>query len=164
VASQFFDFNSVLLEGIANLVLHGNFDFFDKALQRILMPRVLLLGISFFMALTVITPIFHFGPLFFAMFILVAFSYLIAIPSHFFNSNTFFAALRVPQAFLLMLLAMFRSKGAAKVFNHTKHTTVVGAKIVGSAQDYQENQKQINLNKQQDEVLTFNGNSNENRN
>jgi cellulose synthase/poly-beta-1,6-N-acetylglucosamine synthase-like glycosyltransferase len=164
VASQFFDFNSVLLEGIANLVLKGNFDFFDKAMQRILMPRVLLLGLSFFTASFAFIPYFHFGPAFFSLFILCSFSYLIAIPSHFFNSNTFFAALRVPQAFLLMLLAMFKSKGAAKVFNHTQHTTVVAAKIVDSAKDYQQNQKEMNLAGRQGEILTLNTQNHENRN
>ncbi|MFY8020013.1 MAG: glycosyltransferase [Bacteroidia bacterium] len=163
VASQFFDFNSVLLEGIANLVLEGNYDFFDKALQRILMPRVLLLGLSFFMACTVFFSVFTFGPVFFILFILCAFSYMIAIPSHFFNSNTFFAALRVPQAFFLMMLAMIRSKGAAKVFQHTEHSSVIQAKIVDSAQDYQENQKQVYPDKQQGEILTSNPNGDENR-
>lgn len=163
VASQFFDFNSVLLEGIANLVLEGNYDFFDKALQRILMPRVLLLGLSFFMAITVFFPVFAFGPFFLILFILCAFSYLIAIPSHFFNSNTFFAALRVPQAFLLMMLAMIRSKGAAKVFQHTEHSSVIKAKIVGSAQDYQENQKQLNHSDLPGEILTSKSQGNEDR-
>ena len=163
VASQFFDFNSVLLEGIANLVLEGNYDFFDKALQRILMPRVLLLGLSFIMAITVFFSVFAFGPFFLILFILCAFSYLIAIPSHFFNSNTFFAALRVPQAFLLMMLAMIRSKGAAKVFQHTEHSSVIKAKIVDSAKDYQENQNQINQSNLPGEILTSKSQGNEDR-
>lgn len=163
VASQFFDFNSVLLEGIANLVLEGNYDFFDKALQRILMPRVLLLGLSFIMAITVFFSVFAFGPFFLILFVLCAFSYLIAIPSHFFNSNTFFAALRVPQAFLLMMLAMIRSKGAAKVFQHTEHSSVIKAKIVDSAKDYQENQNQINQSNLPGEILTSKSQGNEDR-
>ena len=163
VASQFFDFNSVLLEGIANLVLEGNYDFFDKALQRILMPRVLLLGLSFIMAITVFFSVFAFGPFFLILFILCAFSYLIAIPSHFFNSNTFFAALRVPQAFLLMMLAMIRSKGAAKIFQHTEHSSVIKAKIVDSAKDYQENQNQINQSNLPGEILTSKSQGNEDR-
>ena len=163
VASQFFDFNSVLLEGIANLVLEGNYDFFDKALQRILMPRVLLLGLSFIMAITVFFSVFAFGPFFLILFVLCAFSYLIAIPSHFFNSNTFFAALRVPQAFLLMMLAMIRSKGAAKIFQHTEHSSVIKAKIVDSAKDYQENQNQINQSNLPGEILTSKSQGNEDR-
>ncbi len=121
VASQFFDFNSILIEGIANLILKGNIDFFDKAVQRILLPRVLLLGLSFFLAFLVLVPFSFFGFGFFGLFLLCVFSYLIAIPSSYFNIKTLKAALRVPQAFVLMVVAMAKSKGANKTFIHTEH-------------------------------------------
>lgn len=128
VASQFFDFNAVLIEGIAGLVLRGHFDFFDKSLQRLLMPRVLLLGLTFILGLTAFMPWFHFGTVFLIYFLLCAFSYLIAIPTHFFNSNTLLAAFRVPQAFFLMILALIKSKGASKIFIHTEHSAIVQRK------------------------------------
>ncbi len=125
VASQFFDFNTVLLEGLANLILKGNMDFFDKAIQRILLPRVLLLGLSFFSAFLILVPFSLFGAAFFSMFLLCCLSYLIAMPSSYFNFNTFKAAMRIPQAFILMLYAMAKSKGANKKFIHTDHSSTI---------------------------------------
>ncbi len=125
IASQFFDFNAVFLEGLYNLFAKGSVDFFDKALQRILLPRVLLLGFSFFCSFLLFVPISILGTWFFVLFLLCAISYLIAVPSYFFTSNTLFAAFRLPQAFLIMVLAFFRSKGASKVFLHTQHSTLV---------------------------------------
>lgn len=125
VASQFFDFNAILLEGISNLLLKGNFDFFDKALQRIILPRVLLLGLSFFSAFIYFIPFAQMGIWFLSLFFVCSFAYLLAIPSSFFNFTTLNAAFRLPQAFYLMIVAMAKSKGAAKKFIHTEHTSTV---------------------------------------
>ncbi len=125
VASQFFDFNTILIEGIANLIFKGNFDFFDKAIQRILLPRVLLLGLSFFSAFLIFAPFSIFGSVFFSLFLLCCLSYLIAIPSSYFNFKTLLAAFRVPQAFVLMIIAMAKSRGATKTFIHTDHSNTI---------------------------------------
>lgn len=126
VASQFFDFHTIFLEGITNLILKGNFDFFDKALQRIILPRVLLLGLSFFSVFIYFLPFSTLGVYFISLFFLCCLSYLLAIPSAFFNTKTLGAALRLPQAFMLMVMAMVKSKGATKKFLHTEHSTLVG--------------------------------------
>lgn len=125
VASQFFDFNKVLLEGIINLVMNGNLDYFDKAVQRLLLPRILLLGICFFTSFAVFVPQLVLGPWFVFLFVLCCLSYLIAIPSAYYKMSTIFAAMRLPQAFLLMLLALIKSKGATKKFIHTEHQSTV---------------------------------------
>ncbi|MCF8255253.1 MAG: glycosyltransferase family 2 protein [Bacteroidia bacterium] len=125
VASQFFDFNAIFIEGIANLVLRGNIDYFDKALQRIILPRVLLLGLSFFSAFLFFVPFCTMDIWFLGQFFACALAYLIAIPSSFFNLRTLNAALRLPQAFYLMVMAMAKSKGATKKFIHTEHSSTV---------------------------------------
>lgn len=48
-------------------------------------------------------------------------SYIISTPPQYFNTKTLQAAFRVPQAFYLMVIALFRSKNANKNFIHTKH-------------------------------------------
>jgi cellulose synthase/poly-beta-1,6-N-acetylglucosamine synthase-like glycosyltransferase len=125
VASQFFDFNAIFLEGLANLLLKGNFDFFDKALQRIILPRVLLLGLSFFSAFIYFIPFASMGVWFLSLFFICSIAYLLAIPSSFFNGKTLGAAFRLPQAFYLMVLAMLRTKGATKTFIHTDHSSTI---------------------------------------
>ncbi|MDZ4666338.1 MAG: glycosyltransferase family 2 protein [bacterium] len=128
VASQFFDFHAILLEGITNLILKRNFDFFDKALQRIILPRILLLGLSFFSAFIYFLPFTQLGPWFLGLFFICCISYAIAIPSSFFNVKTIGAAVRLPQAFYLMFMAMIKSKGATKTFIHTEHSTTINSK------------------------------------
>ncbi len=125
VASQFFDFNAILLDGLASLILKGNIDFFDKAIQRIILPRILLLGLTFFTSFLIWVPFSVFGVFFLGLFFLCCLSYLIAIPSSYFNYNTLKAAMRIPQAFLLMLYAMAKSRGATKKFIHTDHTSTL---------------------------------------
>lgn len=133
VASQFFDFNTIFLEGLANLLLRGNLDFFDKAIQRIILPRVLLLGLSFFSAFIILLPFTSLGIYFLAVFFLCCLSYMLAIPSAYFNLNTLAAAMRLPQAFFLMVTAMFKTKDATKTFLHTEHSTTVKTSKISQA-------------------------------
>lgn len=124
ISSQFYDFNKVLLQGIYQLILRKNFDFFDKTLQKVLMPRVLLWGISFLLAFTTFINEFRFGDFYLAIFLICTLSYLISVPPQYFNSKTIKASLRIPQAFALMFVALFRSKGANKRFIHTPHSYI----------------------------------------
>lgn len=127
ISSQFYEMNKVLAEGIKDLLYNGKFDFFDKGLQRVIMPRVLLLGFSFFCALFYFIPFIQLGKYFLALFIINCLSYIVAIPSSYFNLNTLKAALRLPLAFFLMFFAMIKSKGNSKKFVHTEHTATVKA-------------------------------------
>lgn len=128
VASQFFDFHKVLRQGIYQLLLKGNLDFFDKALQRIILPRILLIGISFFSCFLFLVPHTQLGDWFIALFATCSFSYIIAIPRSYYNMQTLKAAFRLPLAFYLMLVAMTKSKEGAKKFIHTDHTTTIEPK------------------------------------
>jgi cellulose synthase/poly-beta-1,6-N-acetylglucosamine synthase-like glycosyltransferase len=127
ISSQFYEMNKVLAEGVKDLLFNGKFDFFDKGLQRVIMPRVLLLGFSFFCALFYFIPFIQLGKYFLALFIINCLSYIVAIPSSYFNLNTLKAALRLPLAFFLMFFAMIKSKGNSKKFVHTEHTATVKA-------------------------------------
>lgn len=125
IASQFFDFNKILFDGIIELLVNKNFDFFDKAMQKVLLPRVLLIAISGLSALTIFFNFFTFNYLFFTLFIFCCTSYILGIPKKYYNIKTIQASLSVPKAILLMIVALLRSKGAAsKKFIHTKHEFV----------------------------------------
>jgi len=125
IASQFFDFHAVLRKGVYNLLRYGNFDFFDKALQRIILPRILLIGLSFFSCVILFIPFTQLGWYFISLFAICSFSYIIAIPASFYTMSTVNAALRLPQAFGLMILAMVKSKGGADKFIHTEHSSTI---------------------------------------
>lgn len=125
ISSQFYEMNKVLGEGVKDLLFKGKFDFFDKGLQRVIMPRVLLLGFSFFCALFYFIPFIQLGQYFLTLFIINCLSYIIAIPSSYFNVNTLKAALRLPLAFFLMFFAMIKSKGNSKKFVQTQHSATI---------------------------------------
>ena len=128
VASQFFDFKVVLRTGIFHLIRYGNFDFFDKALQRVILPRILLIGLAFFSCFLLFIPYTQLGWYFVALFGMCSFAYIIAIPRSYYSLKTIKATFKLLQAFRLMVLAMSRSKTGAKSFIHTEHSSTLKEK------------------------------------
>lgn len=133
IAAQLDYFKSHFSDGIKALVTKGNFDYFDKVFQMIQPPRILLSGILFI--LTLIMGIINYLPfsrlktffvpdwkLWLALFAGTAFAILISIPRKFYNIKTFKALLSLPHGFLLMLISLFKIKGATKKFLHTEHS------------------------------------------
>lgn len=128
VASQFFDFNIVLRSGIFHLIIHGNFDFFDKALQRVILPRILLIGLSFLSCLLIFLPFTQLGWYFISLFGMCSFAYIVAIPRSYYSMNTLKATFKLIQAFRLMVIAISKSKSGAKTFIHTEHSSTLNNK------------------------------------
>lgn len=122
VASQFFNFFNVIMDGVLGLILKGNVDYFDKCLQRVILPRVLILGLSFILSILCFISYSQLGYYFALVFVVCLLVYLLSIPPSFFRFRTFLAALRLPQAFLLMVWAVIKSKDSAKIFNATPKT------------------------------------------
>ncbi len=135
IAAQLDYFRSHFLDGLKDLILTGNIDYFDKVLQMIQPPRILLTGIlgiiTGFSALLLI-PVFsflqpYFVPGFYCwltLLVLTIISLIFSIPVRFYNRKTFWALMRVPHGFLLMILSLLRIKGATKKFLHTTHSHV----------------------------------------
>lgn len=129
LSAQLHYFRKDFLNALKDLLLKGNIDYFDKAIQFIQPPRILLLG-----------AVFLFGGLFVAgnyLFdneiiysynwgILVGacvLSFLFSIPTSFYNIKTFQALVSLPKGMFMMLLSLLKIKGANKKFIHTKHTS-----------------------------------------
>ena len=132
LSAQFVYFRKFFVKGVRQLILNKNFDFFDKVYQMILLPRVLLLGITllvsvleFVFAIILSIPINSFTyfsyPYWFFVFILILLSLLISIPRQYYSKKTLKAVLSLPNAFLIMFLALFKLKNANKKFIHTTH-------------------------------------------
>ncbi len=127
---QFIYFNRYFLPGFTDLLLKGNLDFFNKVLQMILPPRVLLIGVT-----TILFVFYNFVEFFpglkseltfslwewGAVWIMVVLALLFSIPRKFFNISTLKAILSLPKAFILMFGLLFKLKGADKKFIHTPH-------------------------------------------
>ncbi len=117
-------------EGFVQL-FKGNIEFFDKVIQTILLPRILLMGtLVLFTLLALINP---YGPsIFFWIAVLVGggISLLISLPKRFYNKNLWQAVLRLPLALLSMVLAILKLKKAGQSFIHTPHTAKTDKSVI----------------------------------
>ncbi len=133
IAAQLDYFRSNFLDGFASLITKGNFDYFDKVIQMIQPPRILLSGILFFLSLLYGIIYFlpytalkqYFTPGFYwwlGLFAGTSLALLFAIPRRFYNKQTFHALLSLPKGFILMFISLLKVKGASKKFLHTEHS------------------------------------------
>lgn len=113
-------------DALKDLVKKGNADYFDKAIQFIQPPRVLLLGaVLFFGCLFIsINSILDCNAQNIIWSSLIAANFLslmISIPMKYYNRKTLWAVIYIPRAIYVMLRSLARIKGANKAFIHTKH-------------------------------------------
>ena len=139
IAAQLDYFRSNFFDGVWQLVTKANVDYFDKVLQMIMPPRIILAGVLFlaslislifnFLSINSISKIFYSDyQMWSLLFGLTAFSLFISIPRKFYNKQTFIALLRIPHGFILMIISLLRIKGASKKFLHTTHDHVEDSK------------------------------------
>lgn len=108
---------------VIHLVRRGNVDFFNKALQMALPPRVLLLGaLPLATLLAAPTAGFAWALAWLGLTALLLLSLALALPADTRPSGLFRAALRLPAAVLLMLRALVRSRNGNRRFIHTPHS------------------------------------------
>lgn len=123
LSAQVHYFGKSFLPSLKDLFLHGNIDFFNKALQFILLPRILLISMLF-----VIAVIYYFAAsltafyLAFGLLALGILTFLFSIPKYFYNFRTLWALTRLPEGIILMFFSLLNIKGGNKEFLHTKHT------------------------------------------
>ncbi len=129
LSAQFHYFRQDIFKAIKALFMKGNADYFDKAIQFVQPPRILLLGgISVFGVLFIIAnfwinnlPVY--SAIWAIMIMMTVLTFLFAIPASFFNKKTLGALASLPKGMLLMLDSLLKIKGANKQFIHTKHTS-----------------------------------------
>jgi len=135
IAAQLGFFKSHFKDGLKNLFTTGNVDYFDKVVQMIQPPRILLAGVLTIIIIfsglfslswfSFIQPFFVLNFYFwFVLFCLTTVSLLVSIPRSFYNYQTFRALLKVPLGFVLMLISLIKIKGANTTFLHTTHSHV----------------------------------------
>ncbi len=131
LSAQFIYFSRYFVTACNELVTHGNIDLFDKVVQMVSPPRVLLLGSASMLAAMMcllqmiqgatawVLPACIYWVALFSVSLLAI---LMATPRKFYAWNTAKAVLSLPKAFVLMFLTLFKLKGANKKFIHTKHS------------------------------------------
>lgn len=134
LSAQFIYFGRYFIPGLKGLFLKGNIDFADKVYQMVQPPRILLLGLLTIITFGAIGLFLIFGSdtyevMFFHYsywLIITGITYLafmLSIPKKFYNKQTLKAVVGLPMSFIVMLLSLFKLKGANKKFIHTTHGT-----------------------------------------
>ena len=131
LSAQFVYFQRFAVAGVKELFLRGNIDFADKVYQMITPPRILLLGLVFSLtALSIFLKTLNVVALpvppyvWLGLAVLTIAAFFMAVPKKFYTLATLRALLTLPKAFGIMLLSLFKLKGANKKFIHTQHGTV----------------------------------------
>jgi cellulose synthase/poly-beta-1,6-N-acetylglucosamine synthase-like glycosyltransferase len=109
-------------EGITQL-FKGNIDFFDKVLQSMLLPRILLLGVLG--VLLVFSLLWSVGPAtsyWLGLLIGTGAALLLALPARLYTRKVGQAVLHLPVALGAMVLALLQMKKAKTSFMHTPHS------------------------------------------
>jgi cellulose synthase/poly-beta-1,6-N-acetylglucosamine synthase-like glycosyltransferase len=121
IATQLEFLQKYFSEGFRQLT-YGNIDFFDKILQSMLLPRVLLLGVLF--VLLIFSTIWHVGPgsiVWLGLLIGTCVALLISLPAKLYNRQVMGAILHLPVAIGAMLLALVQIRKAKDSFMPTPH-------------------------------------------
>lgn len=134
LSAQWHYFTKDIVSAVGALLTKGNVDYFDKAIQFVQPPRVLLLGADILLALLCIginlltdaQPNTSWYWILLVFFCLTTFVF--AVPASFRTMKTFRALSTLPKGMLLMLKSLLKIKGANKQFIHTQHTSVKSEK------------------------------------
>lgn len=105
------------------LLLKGNVDYFNKVLQFLQPPRLLILGLV--VIINIFSVIFNQPTLMYwwlGILAVVVTGFLFSVPLHFYNGRTVRALLFLPLGFLLMLRSLLFHREARTKFIHTEHS------------------------------------------
>lgn len=123
LSAQFHYMRRYLLDGFVQL-FKGNFDYFDKVLQTLLLPRILIIGII--PILSILSFLLNIAPINWAiLWICTYIAIFISIPAKYINRQLWQAVAHLPLAFSSMFLLFFKLKGANKTFIHTPHGEIL---------------------------------------
>lgn len=116
---------SILIRSLKDLpkaIFSGNADYCNKILQWMMLPRVLLLGLIGLIAIATLFIAWQWAIKWWCLLFLFVLTFAIAIPDELVDKRLNKALIKIPFLFILMVLNLFRLKGANKKFDHTEHT------------------------------------------
>ena len=123
LSAQVHYFGRNFLPAIKALFKNGNIEYFNKAIQYLQLPRILLLGVLFFLTATSTAfRIPDYTAWWLVSFAITIFSLIISVPAKFYHASTLKALLYLPVGFFFMFMSLLKIRGANKKFIHTKHT------------------------------------------
>lgn len=120
IASQY----NALINSIVDLpgaIISRNVDYADKIFQWMMLPRVILLGVISIISVLLTILDWEASLKWWGLLFLLGLAFCMAIPDYLVDKRLTKAVKKVPWLFILMLLNLFRIKGAYKKFIHTDH-------------------------------------------
>ncbi|MFT5253048.1 MAG: cellulose synthase/poly-beta-1,6-N-acetylglucosamine synthase-like glycosyltransferase [Flavobacteriales bacterium] len=129
LSAQFHYFKKDFWNALNDLILKGNIDYFDKAIQFIQPPRILLLGaviffgVGFVLTNYLLNNQIPYTNYWVILVLACVLSFVFSVPRSFYNLKTLTALANLPTGMLMMLLSLLKIKGANKTFIHTQHTS-----------------------------------------
>lgn len=129
LSAQLHYFKKDILTATKHLILKGNIDYFDKAIQFIQPPRILLLGaviicsFGFILANYFLINEDSLIPYWIVLALACVLSFIFSVPKSYYNLKTLDALASLPKGMLMMFLSLLKIKGANKTFIHTQHTS-----------------------------------------
>ncbi len=129
LSAQVHYFRQDFFSSLKDLILKANVDYFDKAIQFIQPPRILLLGavLLFGAGFILVNILIDNNLLYILAWVKVIsaciLAFLFSIPRSFYNLKTARALVSLPKGMILMLGSLLKIRGANKQFIHTKHGT-----------------------------------------
>jgi cellulose synthase/poly-beta-1,6-N-acetylglucosamine synthase-like glycosyltransferase len=130
LSAQLHYFKQDFFLSLKALITKGNVDYFDKAIQFIQPPRILLLtavlvlGIAFFLLNIYSNANALFNYLWGFVIVLCILAFLFSVPRKFYTITTLRALASLPKGMVLMFGSLLKIKGANKQFIHTKHGAI----------------------------------------
>jgi cellulose synthase/poly-beta-1,6-N-acetylglucosamine synthase-like glycosyltransferase len=128
ISSQLVYLKRDFKSSVKALIVQGNMDYFDKTIQFILFPRILLLGATFVLGplYIILDLLFMLHPIFSwiwgSVILFCVLTFLFSIPRYFYTVKSLKAIFNLPKGLFLMIGSLVRIQGANKQFIHTEHT------------------------------------------
>jgi len=134
LSAQFIYFRKDFFSSLKTLITRGNIDYFDKIIQFIQPPRILLLGMTILFGLLffIFNRVFEIRWIWNYIWIAIVagciVALLVALPRSMYSIKTLKALASLPRGMFLMLGSLFKIKGADKQFIHTQHSAKSNSK------------------------------------
>lgn len=106
---------------ISEALRTGNIDLCNKLIQWAMLPRLILLGFIFVIAVIFLFINILWSIKWWILLMFMCLSLAIAIPDEMVNERLIKILRKLPRLFILMVINLFRMKGAKKKFIHTEH-------------------------------------------
>ncbi len=123
LSAQFYYFGRDFLPSLHLLITRGNIEYFNKAFQFILPPRILLLGVVVMINLLVQSVRIGNMAEWFYLLIITVMIFIFSVPLKYYSLKTLKVIFDLPKGFFWMIVSLIKSRRANRKFLHTEHGT-----------------------------------------